>query len=142
MTRLLGIGSPFGADRLAWQAIDYLTGLGLSDCELIKLDRPGSQLINYFQDAEQVVIIDAVRLSDHPGRVTAIDLEQLQRLEYLTSSHGFGVLEAVTLAGQLGELPSRLHVLGIHTGDDVNQLPAIDLAMLTGQVRRLLNPAI
>jgi Ni,Fe-hydrogenase maturation factor len=42
-----------------------------------KLDRPGSLLISHFQSAEQVVIIDAVRLFDHPGRVTTIDLEQL-----------------------------------------------------------------
>jgi hydrogenase maturation protease len=138
MNRLLGIGSPFGADRLAWQAIDYLDGLGLSDCELIKLDRPGSQLISHFQNAEQVVIIDAVRLSDHPGRVSAIDLKQLHQFECLTSSHGFGVAEAVALASQLGEMPARLHVLGIHTGEDVTQLPEIDLSMLTELVQRLL----
>jgi hydrogenase maturation protease len=140
MTRLLGIGSPFGADRLAWQAIDYLAGLGLRDCELFKLDRPGCQLISHFQSAEQVVIIDALRLDDHPGRVTSIDLEQLSQFEYLTSSHGFGVSEALALARQLGELPTRLHILGIYTGDDINQPPAIDLAMLAGLVRQLLNP--
>lgn len=142
MMRLLGIGSSFGADRLAWQAIDHLAGLGLKDCELIKLDRPGSQLISHFQGADQVVIIDAVGLSDHPGRVIEIDLEKLHQLEYLTSSHGFGVAEALALAGQLGELPPRLHILGIHTGEDLHQLPAIDLVMLTGLVRRLLIPPV
>ena len=141
MTRVLGVGSPFGADRLAWLAVDHLAGLGLQDCELLKLDRPGSQLVSYFQGVEQVVIIDAVRLSDRPGGIAAIDLESLHQLEYLTSSHGFGVAESVALAGQLGELPSRLHLLGIQTGEDLDQLPSIDLAMLTTLVSRLLDTA-
>ncbi|MES9824450.1 MAG: hydrogenase maturation protease [Candidatus Thiodiazotropha endolucinida] len=140
MTRVLGVGSPFGADRLAWLAIDHLAGLGWKDCELVKLDRPGSRLVSYFHDVEQVVIIDAVRLSDQPGSVVAIDLERLQQLDYPTSSHGFGVAEAVALARQLGELPPRLHVLGIQTGDDVKQLPAVELQVLANLVSGYLDP--
>jgi hydrogenase maturation protease len=142
MNRLLGVGSPFGADRLAWKAIDYLACLGLSDCELIKLDRPGSQLISHFKGVEQVVIIDAVRLADYPGRVSAINPEKIHHHEYLTSCHGFGVSEAVALAGQLGELPPRLYILGIHTGEDVNQLPDIELETLSSLVHQLLKPLV
>ncbi|MEW8029009.1 MAG: hydrogenase maturation protease [Candidatus Thiodiazotropha sp.] len=139
MTRILGIGSPFGADRLAWLAIDHLAGMVWKDCELLKLDRPGSRLVSYFQGVEQVVIIDAVRLSDKPGSVISIDLETMQQLECPTSSHGFGVAEALALAGQLGELPSRLHVVGIQTGEDAGRLPTIDLPMLTKLVSRFLD---
>jgi hydrogenase maturation protease len=140
MTRILGVGSPFGADRLAWQAVDHLAGLGLTDCELTKLDRPGSQLLTYLQGVERVVIIDAVRLSDNPGSVITIDLETLHQLEYLTSSHGFGVAEAIALAGQLGQLPSNFHILGIQTGEDATQMPAIDLAALSRMVREFVDP--
>jgi hydrogenase maturation protease len=140
MIRILGVGSPFGADRLAWQAVDHLAGLGLTDCELTKLDRPGSQLLAYLQGVERVVIIDAVRLSDNPGSVITIDLETLHQLEYLTSSHGFGVAEAIALAGQLGQLPSKFHILGIQTGEDTTQMPAIDLAALTRMVREFVDP--
>ena len=73
-----------------------------------------------------MVIIDALRSSERAGEVRAIDPESLQQQTYLTSSHGFGVVEAVALAGQLGELPSRLSVIGIETGEDVAQLPAIE----------------
>jgi hydrogenase maturation protease len=140
MTRILGVGSPFGADRLAWQAIDHLAGLALQDCELTKLDRPGSQLLSYLQGVDRVVIIDAVRLPDNPGSVITIDLETLHQLEYVTSSHGFGVAEAVALAEQLGQLPLKFHILGIHTGEDITQLPAIDLATLTRMVRGFVDP--
>jgi hydrogenase maturation protease len=139
MTRILGVGSPFGADQLAWLAIDHLAGLDLKDCELTKLDRPGGQLISYFQGVDRVVVIDAVCVPDNPGSVTTIDLEILHQLEYLTSSHGFGVAEAVALARQLGQLPPNFHILGIQTGEDTSQLPAIDLPMLTGLVRGLLS---
>lgn len=138
MTRILGIGSPFGADQLAWLAVDHLAGLGLENCELLKLDRPGSQLVGYFQDVEQVVIIDAVRISESPGSVAAIDMEALRQVECMTSSHGFGVAEALALAERLGDLPSRLHVVGIQTGADVARLPAIDLPMLESLVHRIL----
>lgn len=141
MTRVIGVGSPFGADRLAWLAVDHLAGLGLQDCELLKLDRPGSQLVSYFQGVEQVVIIDAVRLSDRPGGVLTIDVERLHQLECQTSSHGFGVAESIALAGQLGELPARLHLLGIQTGEDIDRLPSIDLGMLTSLINRLLDRA-
>jgi hydrogenase maturation protease len=141
MIRILGVGSPFGADRLAWQAIDHLAGLDLKGCELTKLDRPGSQLLTYLQGVERVVIIDAVRLPDNPGSVITIDLETLHQLEYLTSSHGFGVAEAIALAGQLGQLPSKFHILGIQTGEDATRLPDIDLAALERMVREFLEPA-
>jgi hydrogenase maturation protease len=141
MTRVLGVGSPFGADRLAWLAIDHFAEQGLQDCELLKLDRPGSQLVSYFQGADLVVIIDAVRLSETPGGVVSINLERLHQLEYHTSSHGFGVAESIALAGQLGELPARLCLLGIQTGKDVDRLPSIDLGMLTTQVNQLLESA-
>ncbi len=138
MRRILGVGSPLGADQLAWMAIDHLTGLELADCELLKLDRPGSRLVGYFQGVEQVIIVDAVRLSDTPGSVAEIDLKALWQQECMTSSHGFGVTEALALAGQLGELPPRLHVVGIQTSVDVTRPPAIDLAMLESLIRRIL----
>jgi hydrogenase maturation protease len=138
MRRILGIGSPFGADQLAWQAIDHLAGLELADCELLKLDRPGSQIVGYFHGVEQVVIIDALRISDSPGSVAVIGPEALLREQCMTSSHGFGVSEALALAGQLGELPSRLHMIGIQTGEDPARLPAIDLPMLESLVHSIL----
>ncbi|MEW8264716.1 MAG: hydrogenase maturation protease [Candidatus Thiodiazotropha sp.] len=140
MIRILGVGSPFGADQLAWQAIDHLAGLELEDCELLKLDRPGSGIVSYFHGVDQVVIIDAVRACERPGGVRALDLESLAQQTCLTSSHGFGVVEAIALAGQLDELPSRLSVVGIETGEDDSQLPAIDLPMLEDLMRRLLHP--
>jgi hydrogenase maturation protease len=70
--RIIGIGSPFGADQAGWRAIDLLSEAGLPDCELLKLDRPGSELLRYFEDAQYVVLIDAVLTGQGAG--TAVRL--------------------------------------------------------------------
>ncbi|MEL0583533.1 MAG: hydrogenase maturation protease [Candidatus Thiodiazotropha sp. (ex. Lucinoma kazani)] len=138
MNRILGIGSPFGADQLGWIAIDMLLTCHLPDCELIKLDRPGSSLLDYFRGVKCVVLIDAVGQNTLPGCVGLVQIEQLDQMRCLTSSHGFGVAEAVALASQLGELPPQFYLIGIQTGADISQVPALDAPALESLIRELL----
>ncbi|MEW8627823.1 MAG: hydrogenase maturation protease [Candidatus Thiodiazotropha sp.] len=138
MIRIIGVGSPFGADRAGWLAIDYLQSCQLEDCELIKLDRPGSGLLSYLQDADQVVVIDALSSTGRAGDVVRVSRDELAQCQGLTSCHGFGVAEALALADQLGELPQQISLLGIHTGDDRNSLPKLDEASLKKQIQVLL----
>ncbi|MCU7930823.1 MAG: hydrogenase maturation protease [Candidatus Thiodiazotropha sp. (ex Codakia rugifera)] len=138
MNRILGIGSPFGADQLGWIAIDMLLTCHLPNSELIKLDRPGSALLDYFRGVNRVILIDAVEKNIRPGCVGLVQVEQLDQVRCLTSSHGFGVAEAVALASQLGELPPELHLIGIQTGMDISQVPAFDAPALESLVRELI----
>lgn len=137
MVRIVGIGSPFGADQLGWIAIDTLSSCNLPDCELIKLDRPGSALLDYFRGVKCIILIDAVDQNKLPGCVDLIQPEQLDQMRCLTSSHGFGVAEAVVLADQLGELPPQLYLIGIQMGEDLSQVPALDAPALESLVRDL-----
>jgi hydrogenase maturation protease len=137
MNRIIGIGSPFGADQLGWKAIDHLQNRALGDCELIKLDRPGMQLLNYFQNAQHVILIDAVYAQSEAGRVLRVAAEELADQNGISSSHGFGVAEAVALADRLGTLPVTLSLIGILTGDDPSTLPTIDIPMLEQQLQTL-----
>lgn len=138
MTRILGVGSPFGADQLAWQAIDHLAGLDLEDCELVKLDRPGSALVAAFQGVDHLILLDAVALDSSPGGTSLLNPQQLQRLVPSTSSHGFGVAQAIDLAEQLGQLPDRLQLVGIHMGEDISKPPPLDTRALERLIRTLL----
>jgi hydrogenase maturation protease len=138
MTRILGVGSPFGADRLAWEAIDHLDGMGLKDCELVKLDRPGSGLLGYFNGVDSLILLDAVAQEVAPGGVSLLDPMQLQRLSSNTSSHGFGVVQAIDLAEQLEQLPACLKIVGIHTGGDLSTPPTLDTEALEALIRTLL----
>jgi hydrogenase maturation protease len=138
MIRILGVGSPFGADRLAWEAIDHLDALGLDGCELVKLDRPGSVLLTYFTGVDHLILLDALACERAPGEVSLLDPVRLQRLSSGTSSHGFGVSQAIDLAEKLNLLPDRLQIVGIHTGGDLSSLPTLDTKALEAMVRSLM----
>ncbi len=138
MTRLLGVGSPFGADRLAWEAIDHLAALGLGECELVKLDRPGSSLLAWFDGVEHLILLDALAVDSDAGSPRLLDPRELDRLAPGTSSHGFGVAQALDLAAQLDQLPDRVDILGIATGADLSRLPDLDRQALENLVRSLL----
>jgi hydrogenase maturation protease len=138
MIRIIGIGSPFGADQLGWLAIEHLQTCRLADCELIKLDRPGSGLLAYFQGAEQVVLIDALQSPGRAGEVVAVSVDELANCVGLTSCHGFGVAEAISLAARLGNLPDRLDLLGIYTPKDLSGIPCLNKAALEERIYDLV----
>jgi hydrogenase maturation protease len=138
MIRIIGVGSPFGMDQAGWLAIDYLQSCQFDDCELIKLDRPGSGLLGYLQDVDQVVVIDALNSSGQAGEVKLLERDELAQSQELTSSHGFGVAEALALADQLGALPQRISLLGIHTGEDPNRPPELDQVSLEQLIKTVL----
>lgn len=138
MTRVIGVGSPFGADQLGWMAVDHLATLGLVSCELLKLDRPGSLLLNHLRDVSSVVVIDAVAVSERPGDVSPLSLSDLQQIQRTPSSHGIGLAETLALGRQLGQLPSDLHLFGIHTGGALSVAPTLDLASLEELVLPLI----
>ncbi len=127
--RIIGIGSPFGADQLGWSAIDLLQ-TELPDCELIKLDRPGSDLIRYFQGLDDVVLIDAVQAGQSPGSVLRLEVEDLALTECQTSSHGFGVADALKMAAELNLSPKKLLLIGLEAGSDLTSVPEIELQQL------------
>ena len=60
--KIIGVGSPFGDDRLGWIAAERLRALPayLSEKDSIDisiLDRPGAALISHWQDADAVILI-------------------------------------------------------------------------------------
>ncbi|MBA1444721.1 MAG: hypothetical protein M3H12_18085 [Chromatiales bacterium] len=73
MIRVIGIGSPLGADQLGWLALEALEEAAIPDLELIRLDRPGSGLLRYFEDVERVLLIDAVVAGSEPGEVKLLN---------------------------------------------------------------------
>jgi len=122
--RVLGVGSPFGLDALAWQVVECLHEFSeiknyLGRQLLIEnLDRPGVNLLRYFSHAEHVFLID-VMLNEKvlPGEVVWYCKEEISQAKLLHSSHGFGVQETIALAESLGQLPRQMDVIAISIGD-------------------------
>lgn len=112
---VLGVGSPFGGDRVGWRVVDRLAAEGEDRVRLEALDRPGPALVTAMAGAGFAVIVDAVRPAPAPGtlhRLTGLgDLPARSP----ASSHGFGVAEALALGQRLVQLPAWV-VIGVEAG--------------------------
>lgn len=130
-SKIIGVGSPFGADRAGWDAIEYLqqqTELNSSQAiQFIALDRPGPALIDHFRDTQQVILIDAVKgeekykYKSEVDTIFEIDLNTIDHSSLTTSTHGLGVIEAIDLAKALNVLPPKLNIIGIETSESDNR---------------------
>jgi hydrogenase maturation protease len=74
----------------------------------------GVDLIEAWDSVDEVIVVDAVLTGAPVGTVQAWDGRQLPASVSTTiSTHGFGIAEAIELAGVLNRLPTRLRVYGI-----------------------------
>jgi hydrogenase maturation protease len=126
---ILGIGSPAGDDQAGWLTIDALFAAGLhSEDGLVieKLDRPGTSLIPLLGKAAWVILVDAMQGSGPAGRIRHFDQTDWPQHTKGLSTHGVGVLDALSLACALGSLPPRIDLYGIEIGSANPGAPAAD----------------
>ena len=116
---IIGVGSPFGDDRLGWVAAEslqrspVLNGLEPGRIVISILDRPGAMLLTLWDEADHVILIDGVRSGAVPGTRHRLSVSDLAGSRLPATSHGFGVAAALELARVLGNLPDRLLLYGI-----------------------------
>ena len=116
---IVGVGSPFGDDRLGWVAAETLqrssavNALEPGRIVISILDRPGAMLLAHCYDADHVIVMDAVRSGAVPGTRHRLSVSDLADSRLPATSHGFGVAAALELARVLGNLPDRLLLYGI-----------------------------
>lgn len=123
--RILGIGSPFGADRIGWVVAEALArdrwiaalppGWVSVTCE----DRPGIRLLEQLDGPGLVILIDAMQGKESPGTVHCYDGRMLPAAARFATTHDFGIKAALDLAGALGEIVPEVRVFGIEIGDAV-----------------------
>ncbi len=120
--RIIGVGSPFGSDRLGWDVAAELGRNGLvarfpgGQLSIRCCDRPGATLLEMVAGAKLAIILDAMTAGLPPGSIRCFSAEELNSDAALLSSHGFGVASTLALGRALDMLPARLFVLGIETG--------------------------
>ena len=116
---IIGVGSPFGDDRLGWVAAEALqrssavNALEPGRIVISILDRPGAMLLALWDEADHVILIDAVRSGAVPGTRHRLSVSDLADSRLPATSHGFSVAAALELARVLGNLPDRLLLRGI-----------------------------
>jgi hydrogenase maturation protease len=98
----------------------------------------GLALIESWNDAEYVILIDAAVTGAAAGTITGcIGADAVPLRESSTSTHGFGVAEGIELARALGRLPPMLKIYGIE-GKDFTPGAAPSAAVLES-VERVVN---
>jgi hydrogenase maturation protease len=148
--RLLGIGSPWGDDRVGMLAVQAMADIFHPAQVAVSVhDRPGATLISLLRGTRTAVLVDAVRSGARPGTLHRMEGEAVFAAgRNLSSTHGFGLADALALAEELGDGPSRLVLWGveIEAADFTEKLsPAVRAALpglvgaVSDEVRRTLN---
>jgi hydrogenase maturation protease len=116
---VIGIGNRFGGDDGVGPAVADRFRHQCREVPVIETDGEPARLVEAWDNAEIVVLVDAVRSGAAPGTRHRMVLDETHGPEALggisapTSSHGAGVAEAWALGRALGRTPNRLVVLGI-----------------------------
>jgi len=116
MRLVLGCGNPDRGDDAAGRLVARrLHELGI---EAREHSGDALALLDAWQGADEVVVVDAVVTGRRPGTVSVWDaLADLPRGQSrFNLSHGFGLAEAITLGRTLGNLPRVLTLYGIEAG--------------------------
>jgi hydrogenase maturation protease len=121
---------------------------GVDGVAVVECAGDAAVLVDLWSASPVVIVIDAVRSGDGPGRIHRVDLVASRRPVILrgTSSHAFGLGEAIELARALGRLPPRLVLYGIEAGETglgVPMSPAVAAAsaLVTRRIVRAVRQA-
>jgi len=142
--RIVGVGSPFGQDRIGWQAVEALSSTDLLQrfpdglVSLHQCDRPGPHLLNVIRGADGAIIIDALQSGAEPGTLRCLEPQAFAGEADRFSSHGFGVSATLELGQSLGELPEFVRIVAI----EMDPASAYSTALTPQLIQNLLDTII
>lgn len=111
---MIGLGSPYGDDQVGWQVVERLRNTAkITGTALLIRDRPGARLLEDLQGWHRAILIDAMHSGAAVGTLHCLDLNRLEAISTMTSSHGFGLAETLRLGKTLGVLPAEISIYGI-----------------------------
>ena len=113
---VIGIGNKYRSDDAVGLIIaDSIRKLNIDDCIVLTNSGEGISLINLWEDYENVILIDAVKSENLPGKTYVIDIakRKLRTDWFKLSTHLFSIPEAINLAEQLEKIPSHFYFYGI-----------------------------
>jgi hydrogenase maturation protease len=141
---IIGVGNPFrGDDGVGLAVARTLRDRAPRGAVVLEQDGEPAGLIAAWEDADAVILVDAVSSGSKPGTIHALDAVKtpLDRDLFRYSIHAFGVAEAVELSRALGSLPRMLWVYGIEgeSFEMSEELGADVLAAVPRAVQAVLN---
>ena len=148
-TIFIAVGNPFrGDDGVASVVLRHLRKDLPTGVTVLEETGDGAELFEAWQGAGSVILLDAVLSGAPPGTIHRFDAasEKLPVWFSHSSTHSFGVAEAIELARTMGDLPPRLIVYGIEGLDfsagtelspEVAEVVAKAAALILQEIRHL-----
>ena len=132
---VIGVGNAWRGDDGAGLAVARrVRELAPAGVEVREVESDATALVDVWSGAEHVVVVDAAQSGAAPGTVRRFDArsQPLPVRSLRSSTHAFGVSDAVELARSLDRLPGRLDVCAIEgasfvAGDSLS--PSVERAV-------------
>jgi hydrogenase maturation protease len=116
---VIGVGNDYrGDDGVGLAVAERLRGRTPAGVEVVACAQEPSRLIEAWQGATAVLVVDAVASGEKPGTLHRFDAsaEPIPDRLFRSSTHAFGVGEAIEFARALRKLPDRVLVYGVEGG--------------------------
>ena len=122
--KIIGLGNPFmGDDAVGILVARQLHAYSSTHVSILEGGLAGLNLLHDMEGADTLILIDAVHSHAKAGTIVRFtipkDLEKIGNLSWGTSAsstHAFGLAEALTLAHTLKVLPAHVVIFGIELG--------------------------
>jgi len=116
----VGVGNPFRSDDgVGIAVLHFIRSRIPSDVKVLEETGDGTELLEVCRTADHVILVDAVQSGAPPGTIHRIDarVEKLPSWFSRSSTHAFGVAEAIELVRTMQELPASIVIYGIEGFD-------------------------
>ena len=147
---VIGVGNPYrGDDAAGLVAVERLQSRVPDGVSVLACEQEPTRIIDAWTGARAALIVDAVQSGAEPGTLHRVDAsrEPVPAHVFRSSTHAFGVGEAIELARALGRLPERIVVYGVEgatVAAGVGLTPQVETAVdgvveaLLGDLERLV----
>ncbi len=116
-TVVVGVGNRYRGDDGAGLTLAAIMQEHVSsEVQVLTLEGEPMILLELLEEAERVILVDAVSTDSRPGTIYAFDASEdpLPGAVFGASTHSFGLGETIEIARALGKLHCRLLVYGIN----------------------------
>ena len=113
---IIGVGNRLrGDDAVGPMLIDELSARPDSHLELIDGGSDPLGVLEYLEDRQNVIIVDACQMGREPGDLVCFTPSEASMIlvDEPLSLHGLGLAEALRMADSLHMLPEDLKIIGI-----------------------------
>jgi hydrogenase maturation protease len=118
-TVVIGIGNRLrGDDAAGVVAAERLRPRVPEGVEVVSCDEEPSRLMEAWDGAESVLLVDTVSSGMSPGTLHRFDAgdDAVPARTFRSSTHAIGIADTIELARALGRLPRRVRIYGIEAG--------------------------